>query len=282
MWAGKHLSHTSKQQHTQLWQLTKSSPQRILPNEPSRILQEDQEHSLQCSLHPTLASKHGEQREQEWNRNQVKNLAQDEDFTVVEGKIPKKTISKQFPCDCPTWEGKIKLCARWCIRGDCYDNCQRVASHITKDKIPADKKAHMLTFMKKCREAAKKSIWLIRSESSGIWPPKKPPDKCLPLPLEFEFQPSSGSTSHQLSTPHLLLWSEETSLPHWQQPPALAPDTMPPLEETSLPPRQQPPASEPDTPNPWLVPTTLTSKAARTAATQAKAREANSLATTND
>jgi hypothetical protein len=80
----------------------------------------------------------------------------------------------------------------------------------------------------------------------------------------------------------LLPPSEETSLLHWQQPPALAPDTMPPLEETSLLPWQQSPASELDTPNPWLALTALMPKAARTAATQAKAREANNLAKTNN
>jgi hypothetical protein len=57
---------------------------------------------------------------------------------------------------------------------------------------------------------------------------------------------------------------------------------MPPLEETSLLPWKQPPASAPDTPNPWLVLTTLRSKAARTAATQAIAREANSIVTMNE
>jgi hypothetical protein len=75
---------------------------------------------------------------------------------------------------------------------------------------------------------------------------------------------------------------EETRLPPLQHPPALAPDTTSPLEETSPLPWQQPPASAPDTPNPWLVLTTSTSKAARTAATRAKAREANSLAMTNN
>jgi hypothetical protein len=62
-----------------------------------------------------------------------------------------------FPQDRPSWKGKVKMCARWHIKGDCYDNCTRVTSHVTKDKIPADKKAGFLTFMKKCRKAAKTS-----------------------------------------------------------------------------------------------------------------------------
>jgi hypothetical protein len=91
-----------------------------------------------------------------------------------------------------------------------------------------------------------------------------------------------GTTYHQGDIPHSSPPTKEISLPHQQQPPALASDTTPPLEETSLLPQQKPPASEPDTPNQWLIQTTLTSKAARTAATQAKAREASSLAMTNN
>jgi hypothetical protein len=134
------------------------------------------------------------------------------------------------------------MCARWNIKGNCYNNCLRVASHVMKDKIPGDKKANMLTFMKKCCKVAKKSNRLIGPEPSGVQPPTKPPDKCLLLPFEFELQPSLGSTSHQRSTPYSSSPLEETSLPHRQQPPALATDTAPPSEETSLPPWQQPPA----------------------------------------
>jgi hypothetical protein len=49
------------------------------------------------------------------------------------------------------------MCARWHIKGDCFDNCAQAISHVPKQKIPADKKAEFLTFMSKCREAAKKS-----------------------------------------------------------------------------------------------------------------------------
>jgi hypothetical protein len=82
-------------------------------------------------------------------------LAQDKDFALETGKSWKDTFSKQLPQDRPTWEGKVKMCTRWHIKGNCYDNCARVTSHVTKDKIPANKKAGFLTFMKKCRKAAK-------------------------------------------------------------------------------------------------------------------------------
>jgi hypothetical protein len=91
------------------------------------------------------------------NSNLVKNKTQDKDFVPKEGKTWKDTFNKQFLQDRPTWDGKVKMCARWHIKGDCYDNCARVISHITKDKIPADKKAGFLTFMKKRHGSAKTS-----------------------------------------------------------------------------------------------------------------------------
>jgi hypothetical protein len=91
------------------------------------------------------------------NDNLVENKNQDKDFVPKEGKTWKDMFSKQFPQDRPTWDGKVKMCTRWHIKGNCYDNCARVISHITKDKIPADKKAGFLFFMKKCRGAAKTS-----------------------------------------------------------------------------------------------------------------------------
>ncbi len=83
----------------------------------------------------------------------MRNTAQDEDFKVKTGETWKDTFSKQLPYDRPFWdeESKVKICARWMIKGDCFDNCARSASHVTKDKIPSDKKASFLAFMKKCR-----------------------------------------------------------------------------------------------------------------------------------
>ncbi len=91
------------------------------------------------------------------NGNLVENKTQDKYFVPKEGKTWKDTISKQFPQDRPTWDEKVKMYARWHIKGNCYNNCARVISHVTKDKIPADKKADFLAFMKKCRGAAKTS-----------------------------------------------------------------------------------------------------------------------------
>jgi hypothetical protein len=89
------------------------------------------------------------------NGNLVKNPAPDEDLAVKAGESWAETFSKQLPKERPSWDGKINMCARWHIKGDCFDDCSRKESHVGKDKIPADKKASFLTYMAKCREAAK-------------------------------------------------------------------------------------------------------------------------------
>ncbi len=98
----------------------------------------------------------GKKRKSE-NRNGslVKNPVPDEDLAVKPGESWAETFSKNLPKDRPSWDGKINMCARWHIKGDCFDDCSRKESHVGKDKIPADKKASFLTYMSKCREAAK-------------------------------------------------------------------------------------------------------------------------------
>ena len=98
-------------------------------------------------------SKKGKRRSEDGNCYLVSNSAQDEEFKVRAGESWKDTFSKQFPLDRPFWDeaSKVKICARWHIKGDCFDNCARKASHVTKDKMPSEKRALFLAFMKKCR-----------------------------------------------------------------------------------------------------------------------------------
>jgi hypothetical protein len=84
-------------------------------------------------------------------------MSQDNDFKVAAGKTWITTFSKQFPQDCLTWEDRIKICTRWHIKGNCYDNSSRAISHVSKENISTKKKANFLTFMKKCGEAAEKN-----------------------------------------------------------------------------------------------------------------------------
>jgi len=96
-------------------------------------------------------SKRGKCKSEDRNGNLVSNSAQDKDFKVKTGETRKDTLSKQLPFDRPFWDkvSKVKICARWMIKGNCYNNCAKKASHVTKDKIPSKKKASFLSFMKK-------------------------------------------------------------------------------------------------------------------------------------
>jgi hypothetical protein len=79
-------------------------------------------------------------KEQERKRKQVKNAAQDEDFAVAEGKTWKETFSEQLPHDRPTWEGKIKMYARWNIKGSCYDTAHASQAMSQKTRSPQTRK----------------------------------------------------------------------------------------------------------------------------------------------
>ncbi len=81
------------------------------------------------------------------------------EFKLTAGELWKDNFATILPNDRPAWTDKIWMCARWQLKGDCYDNCARVVSHVTNDNIPDKKRAEFLTFLSKCREeiAKKKS-----------------------------------------------------------------------------------------------------------------------------
>ena len=60
--------------------------------------------------------------------------------------------------DKPFWDknkcekNDCRMCTRFHIRGDCFKDCYNKESHVTKDKIPADRKNAMKDYMKKVRK----------------------------------------------------------------------------------------------------------------------------------
>jgi hypothetical protein len=96
------------------------------------------------------------QKNKNSNGNIVKNPGQLEEFKPKEGESWKDTFSKMLPQDRLAWTNKVKMCMHLHIRVDCYNNCSRVISHVTKDNIPGNKKELFFTLMKKCREECKK------------------------------------------------------------------------------------------------------------------------------
>jgi hypothetical protein len=84
-------------------------------------------------------------------------MFQDENFKDATGETWKNALSKQLPQDCPTWEDKIKMCARWHTKGNCYDNCPPVRTVMYQRRIFLQKKSKFSHIIKKCREVAKKT-----------------------------------------------------------------------------------------------------------------------------
>ena len=80
--------------------------------------------NISSHLNPNQ-SKRGKRKSEDRNGNLVSNSAQDEDFKVKTGETWKDTFSKQLPFDRPFWDeaSKVKICVRWMIKGDYFDNC---------------------------------------------------------------------------------------------------------------------------------------------------------------
>ncbi len=134
--------------------------------------------------HPTDNKKKGEgkegkgwkkQKNKDGNGDMLKNTLQPDKFKLIARKSLKDNFAAILPHDWSAWTDRIKICARWHIKGKCYSNCSRVISHITKDIIPNDKRTAFLTYLTKhTKEKSKKLNWLFGLEPSGVQPPKRP------------------------------------------------------------------------------------------------------------
>ncbi len=87
----------------------------------------------------------------------VTNPTRPAEFKLTAGENWKEHFLGILTQDRPAWNKKVRMCARFHIKGNCFDNCTRKESHVTNDKIPDDKRAAMKEFLAKCRaEIAKK------------------------------------------------------------------------------------------------------------------------------
>ena len=87
----------------------------------------------------------------------VKNENPDPDFALNQGENWKIFIQKrgQGNADRVKWDdNECLMCARYHIKQYCFEDCRNIDSHVSKDKIPAEKKSAFLTFMKQCRKEA--------------------------------------------------------------------------------------------------------------------------------
>ncbi len=132
-------------------------------------------------------------------------------FKLTAGESWKDNFAMILPHNQPVWMGKIWMCARWHLLGDCYNNCTRAVSHVTNNNIPDNKWAEFLTFLPKCCEeiAKKKSAWLLGSELSGVRPPKKPPDLLFLFGMNKKpLNPSTETANDNGSQVKLPPWME--------------------------------------------------------------------------
>lgn len=86
------------------------------------------------------------------DKGPVHNQHQLEDFKLKEGESWKDTFCGKCVDERPVWNGKVKMCPRWHIKGVCFKNCHHAESHVPKDRISDEKRKEFLGFMKKCRK----------------------------------------------------------------------------------------------------------------------------------
>jgi hypothetical protein len=96
--------------------------------------------------------KRGKKRgiDQELASSSVKNDQQCNEFKL---KVGEKWNDFRAKCSKsrPDWNNQIKMCARWHIKGDCFDTCQRAISHVPCSNVPPKQKKDFLFFMEECR-----------------------------------------------------------------------------------------------------------------------------------
>jgi hypothetical protein len=79
------------------------------------------------------------QKSDDGNCNLVKNTTQPVKFKLTTGESWKDNFATILPHNRPAWMDKIRMCTRWHLKGDCYNNCARAVSHVTNNNIPDNK-----------------------------------------------------------------------------------------------------------------------------------------------
>jgi hypothetical protein len=78
-------------------------------------------------------------KSEDGNGNLVKNTTQPVEFKLAAKESWKDNFVMILPHNQPALAGKIWMCARWHLKGNCYDNCTRAVSQVTNDNIPDNK-----------------------------------------------------------------------------------------------------------------------------------------------
>jgi hypothetical protein len=83
----------------------------------------------------------------------VKNEHQHEFIKMKQNKSWKRNFKSAYIDSRPCCDGKKtkKMCIKWHIHGECFDNCDRKENHVPKKDIPPAKVKEMCAFMVECR-----------------------------------------------------------------------------------------------------------------------------------
>ena len=87
------------------------------------------------------------------------NNDQVEDFKMKPNESWKKDFVGKLGGDKPFWDSSkcsredVKMCPRFHIRGDCFEDCYSRESHKPQNLIPNNRKEAMKTYIKKVRKA---------------------------------------------------------------------------------------------------------------------------------
>ena len=84
----------------------------------------------------------------------IKNSNQHEAFKMRDNESWKKTFKSAHVSSRPTWDGEKskKMCIRWHILGECFEQCDRKKSHVPGPDVPPGKVSEMCSFIAKCRD----------------------------------------------------------------------------------------------------------------------------------
>ena len=106
------------------------------------------------AINPFETNEHaGEERGKRKREDTIKVTNDDQEpaFKMKSEESWQDNFRNKLHGDKPFWDQNKKMCTRWHIRGDCFNDCQSRASHVGKDKIPRDKKEEMKKYINKVR-----------------------------------------------------------------------------------------------------------------------------------
>jgi len=81
----------------------------------------------------------------------IENRHQIEEFKMRESENWKTDYCGKCIDDRPAWKGKGKMCPRWHIKGDCFEDCAHAASHVSDDEVSEEKREEFRYYLEKVR-----------------------------------------------------------------------------------------------------------------------------------